>query len=66
MKFVSNIEKKKYETFVKKHPKSHFLQSYAWGQFSYVARKLIPHYVGMVDDKGKLVCATLLLKKKLQ
>lgn len=65
MKFVSDIEKKKYETFVKKHQKSHFLQSYAWGQFSYVARKLIPHYVGMVDDKGKLVCATLLLEKKL-
>ena len=65
MKFVTDIDKKKYDTFVKKHEKSHFLQSYAWGEFSYKARNLIPHYVGLEDDKGKLVCVTLLLQKKL-
>ena len=66
MKFVCDIDKKKYDKFVKKHPtKSHFLQSYAWGEFSKEARGVIPHYVGLVDKDDKLVCATLLLQKKL-
>lgn len=66
MKFVSKIDKKKYDKFVKNHPtKAHFLQSYAWGEFSKEARGLIPHYVGLVDKDEKLVCATLLLQKKL-
>ena len=65
MKFVTNIDKKTYEKFVKKHPKSHFLQSYAWGEFSQCARKLVPHYVGLVDRDEKLVCAALLLQKHL-
>lgn len=66
MKFVTDIDKKKYDKFVKNHPtKAHFLQSYAWGEFSKSARGLIPHYVGLVDKKDNLVCATLLLQKKL-
>ena len=65
MKFITDIDKKKYDKFVKNHEKSHFLQSYAWGEFSNKARKLIPHYVGLVDDKEKIICATLLLQKKL-
>ena len=65
MKFITDIDKKKYDTFVKKHEKSHFLQSYSWGEFSYKARNLVPHYVGLVDNKERLVCATLLLQKKL-
>ena len=65
MKFVTDIKKEKYEKFVKNHKKSHFLQSYAWGEFSKKARGLIPHYVGLTDNKGNLKCATLLLEKKL-
>lgn len=65
MKFVTNIKKEKYEKFVLKHEKSHFLQSYAWGEFSNEARHLIPHYVGLENDKGQLVCTALLLQKKL-
>lgn len=66
MKFVFDIDKKKYDKFVKNHPtKSHFLQSYAWGEFSKSARGLTPHYVGLVDKNDNLVCATLLLQKKL-
>ena len=66
MKFITNIDKKKYDKFVKKHPtKAHFLQSYAWGEFSKKARGLTPHYVGLVDKNDNLVCATLLLQKKL-
>ena len=34
MNFIDNIKKDKYENFVKNHEKSHFLQSYAWGQFA--------------------------------
>ena len=65
MKFVTNIDKKKYEKFVSNHVKAHFLQSYAWGEFSHEARGLVPHYVGLEDKKGNLVCTALLLQKKL-
>ena len=66
MKFVTDISKKKYENFVKNHKlKSHFLQSYAWGEFSRKSKNLIPHYVGLTDDKDKLVATALLLEKKL-
>lgn len=65
MKFIDKLEKKEYEEFVKKHEKSHFLQSYAWGQFSKEAKGLIPYYVGLKDENNKLVATALLLKKKL-
>ena len=65
MKFVKNLDKLEYEKFVKKSEKSHFLQSYAWGEFSKASRGLIPHYVGLKNDKNKLVATALLLQKKL-
>jgi len=66
MKFIENIDKKKYEKFVKNHKlKSHFLQSYAWGEFSRKSKNLIPHYVGLVDKEENLVATALLLEKKL-
>ena len=65
MKFIENIPKEKYEKFVKNHKKSHFLQSYAWGEFSKKEKNLIPHYVGLEDDKQNLVATALLLEKKL-
>jgi len=66
MEFVINIDKKKYDKFVKSHPtKAHFLQSYAWGEFALAAKNMTPHYVGLVDKNNKLVCASLLLQKKL-
>ena len=64
MKFVFDIEKEKYEEFVKSSVKSHFLQSYAWGEFSSVAKGLTPHYVG-VTENDKLIATALLLQKKL-
>ena len=64
MEFITNIEKKEYEAFVKKHEKSHFLQSYAWGEFAKKAKGLTPHYVGLVDKK-KILATALLLEKKL-
>lgn len=65
MKFISDIDKETYEGFVKNHPKSHFLQSYDWGEFARVSKNLTPHYVGLLDDSNNLVAAALLLQKKL-
>ena len=65
MKLVENIEKDKYEEFVKNHPKSHFLQSYAWGEFARREKNLIPHYVALIDDNDNIKAASLLLEKKL-
>ncbi|MEG2726714.1 MAG: peptidoglycan bridge formation glycyltransferase FemA/FemB family protein [Bacilli bacterium] len=65
MEFIDNIDKYEYEEFVLSNIyKSHFLQSYLWGEFSYKDKGLIPHYVG-IKDGNKIVCATLLLEKKL-
>lgn len=65
MKFIENVSKDKYEKFVKNHKKSHFLQSYSWGEFAKKEKNLIPHYIGLENDKGKLVATALLLEKKL-
>ncbi len=55
-----------FDRFVKKHSfKSHFLQSFAWGELSKEKRQLFPYYLGLVDDEGEILAATLLLKKKL-
>lgn len=64
MEFVKNIEKDEYNKFVSNHRKSHFLQSYEWGEFAKLEKNLTPHYVGLKDN-GKLVCASLLLEKHL-
>lgn len=61
-----NLEKQKYENFVKNHPtKSHFLQSYAWGEFSKKEKNLTPYYLGLIDEKKEIVASALLLQKKL-
>ena len=59
------LEKKEYEEFVKYNTyKSHFLQSYDWGCLVKKERGLTPYYLGLLDN-GKIVGATLLLKKSL-
>ena len=63
--FIDNISKEEYQEFANNHSKSHFLQSYEWGEFCKVTKNQIPHYVGMKNKKGELVAATLLLEKKL-
>lgn len=64
MQFVEKIEKEEFDTFVKQHKKSHFLQSSAWGEFCENSKGLKAYYVGL-KDKKKLVAASLLLQKKL-
>ena len=63
MNFIENLEKKEYEEFVKNHPKSHFMQSYYWGEVM-KHKNFTPHYVGIKKD-GKLIATALLLKKHL-
>ena len=65
MKFIENVDKKEYEEFVVNNSKSHFLQSYAWGEFASKEKNLIPHYVGLKDKNNKLVATALILEKKL-
>lgn len=64
MEFVKDITREEYNKFVSSHKKSHFLQSYEWGEFAKLEKNLTPHYVGLKDN-GKLVCASLLLEKHL-
>ena len=66
MEFIEKVEKNKYEKFVKNHKlKSHFLQGYAWGEFSKKCKNFTPHYVGLIDEKKNLHATALLLEKKL-
>ena len=66
MKFVDNIKKDEYEKFVINHKtKSHFLQSYSWGEFSKDNKQTTPYYVGLTNDKNKLIATALLLERKL-
>lgn len=59
-----NLEKEEYENFVKNSKKSHFLQSYAWGEFEKKERNLTPYYLGLKKDK-KILATALLLQKHL-
>lgn len=63
MEFISNIDKNEYEEFVSKHKKSHFMQSYYFGEIK-KTKNFKPYYVGLKDNE-KLLCAALLLKKEL-
>jgi len=65
MSKLIELDGKKYDKYVKKHSKSHFLQSYAWGEFCKVGKNLKPYYLGLVDNKNNILAATLLLQKKL-
>lgn len=64
MVFTTEIRQEEYESFVQNHPtKSHFMQSYYFGQIS-KEKGFIPHYVGVKKD-DKLIATALLLQKKL-
>jgi len=63
---LKNIDKNKFDNFVKNHPtKSHFLQSQSWGELCKVKKKLTPYYLGLVNEQDEIVAATLLLQKHL-
>jgi len=55
-----------YEKFITEHKeKSHFLQSYIWGEFSKKKKKLTPYYLGLENKNQQIVATALLLQKKL-
>ena len=59
------LNKQDYENFVKNNKyKSHFLQSYTWGEFSKKKKNLTPYYLGLKKD-DQIIGTTLLLEKKL-
>ena len=64
MKFIDNVDISRYRDFESKHEKSHFLQSYEWGQFCKNAKGQIPCYVGMEDNDGNLVATCLILLRR--
>lgn len=64
MKFIQNVEISKYRKFENEHKKSHFLQSYEWGQFCKDAKGQVPRYVGMEDNDGNLIASCLILLRK--
>lgn len=54
-----------YENYLKKQTKSHFLQSYSWGELSKLKKNLTPYYLGLIDEKKNILGTALLLQKKL-
>lgn len=61
-----NLEKEEYEKFVKNNKyKSHFLQSYAWGQFAKAKKGLFPYYLGLKNEDNEIIASSLLLQKRL-
>ena len=64
LKFIDNVDRDTYEKFTQGHEKSHFLESYAWGEFCRRIKGQVPHYVGMTDDDGNLVATALILERK--
>ncbi len=63
MKFIKNLSEKEYKNFFESQKEAHFLQSYEWGQTQKDGRGLIPCYVGVKDDKNKILACALLLKR---
>lgn len=63
MEFIEDLTKEEFEEFVSNNENHHFMQSYDFGQIR-KEKHFIPHYVGLKDN-GKLICAALLLEKKL-
>ena len=59
------LKEEKYENFLKQQPKSHFLQSYGWGELSKVKKNLTPYYLGLIDENKNIVATALLLQKRL-
>lgn len=59
--FKDNIKKEDYDNFVKKFPSTTFMQTSSW---SLVKTAWESSFVGMYDNE-KLVCAAMILKRKL-
>lgn len=64
MKFVTQIDEKRYTAFNESHPNGHALQSTEWGAFKSVG-EWTKELVGLENDEGDLVAGAMLLRRKL-
>ena len=62
---LARLSEEIYENYLQKQPKSHFLQSYSWGQLSKIKKGLTPYYLGLVDEEKNILATALLLQKHL-
>jgi len=67
MKLITNIQRERFNEFVKNHKISHFTQSYEWGVFKTTSIACTTKWdfdtVGLVDESGKLnACALVLIR----
>ncbi len=60
--FKTKIPRKQYDDFVKNFPSTTFMQTSSWAE---IKSAWDCDFVGMYDDNKKLVCAAMLLKRKL-
>ena len=63
---LRSISKKDFDKYSKKNSDiTNFMHSSAWGEFEKVTMNVTPHYLGLIDEKNKIVAATLLLEEHL-
>ena len=65
MNFITDIQKERFNEFVKNHEKNHFAQSFEWGAFKANSTEWDFDPVGLVDESGNLVAAALVLIRYL-
>lgn len=63
MEFIEVTTKDEFEQFVLHHPKSHFMQSYYWGEVM-KHKHFEPHYI-ILKNENTIVASALMLKKNL-
>lgn len=64
-KLIENLSKEQFNDFIQNHcVKSHFLNSYEWGELAQKTGRWKPYYVGVTKD-GELAATALLLQKPL-
>lgn len=65
MQFSSSIDPERYDDFVRTHKtKSHFMQSPAWGELNERQKGNKYFLCGLLDERGELCAAALLLERK--
>ena len=61
-----NIEKEKFNSFIKDKAKTyHYKQSIPYAELINAQKKYKPHYLGLVTESNSIVAVTLLLEKKI-
>lgn len=64
MKFIVDIDSKRFEEFNEKHPNGHALQSVEWGKFKSIG-EWKTEIVGLENEEGEIVAGAMFLRRKL-